>query len=48
MKVDRLKLSLGQPFYVGDYYIVHPLTIEEITDIGYKEWGHMMNVFLLS
>lgn len=48
MKVDRLKLTLGRPFEVGDYYIVHPFTIEEIAEMGYEKWGYLINIFLLS
>lgn len=48
MAVDELKLTLGLPFEVGDYYIVHPLTIQEIAEMGYKEFQYFLNIFLIS
>lgn len=47
MAVDELKLILGLPFEVGDYYIVHPLTIQEIAEMGYTELQYYLNIFLI-
>lgn len=47
MKVDRAKLILGLPIEVGDYYIVHPLTIKEIVELGYEQLQINLNIMLL-
>lgn len=47
MKVDKAKLILGIPIEVGDYYIVHPLTIGEIVESGYEQLQIHLNIMLL-
>lgn len=47
MNEDRLKLSLGLGFEVGKYYIVHPLTIGEIAELGYMELRRLLNIMTL-
>jgi hypothetical protein len=47
MKVDRAKLILGLPIEVGDYYIVHPLTVKEIVELGYEQLQIHLNIILL-
>jgi len=47
MDVDVAKLSLGMPFYVGDYYIVHPLTVEEIVELGYDNLRKHLRIILI-
>lgn len=47
MKVDNAKLLLGLPIEVGDYYIVHPLTIREIVELGYEQLQIYLNIMLL-
>lgn len=47
MEIDKYKLITGMPFYIGDYYIVHPLTIREIIEMGYSTLQQHLNIILL-
>jgi len=47
MEIDKYKLITGMPFYIGDYYIVHPLTIREIIEMGYGILQQHLNIILL-
>lgn len=45
---NKLKLLSGEPFYLENIGNIKPLTLREITRIGYSKYIEHLNLFLLS